>query len=78
MPGIKRKEPQGQAAGQSPPKKFKKEGGDKKFSKPNGEKKYKKDDGEKTSKKDYTNGKPRTVEEDGNAKTPVVKELYDC
>jgi len=69
MPGIKRKEPQTQTAGQSPPKKFKTDGtkkpySDKKFSKHDGDKKYsKKVDGEHAN---------------GDDKKPVVKELYDC
>jgi pumilio family protein 6 len=79
MPGIKRKEPQSQTASQSPPKKFKKEDGDKKVKRDDGDKKFKHKDGEKKFKKDGDKfgKKDFKREEDGEAKVPVAKELYD-
>jgi len=73
MPGIKRKEPQSQAAGQSPPKKFKKEDGGKKN-------KSQKTDGEEHKiKKDHDVKKTKSFTEvkSGDAKQPVVKEVFD-
>lgn len=61
MPGIKRKEYQGQSGGQSPPKKFKQE---------DGHKKAKSEDGETKYKKNHTK-----QSEDGKPKQQIVKEL---
>jgi len=73
MPGIKRKESQSQAAGQSPAKKFKKEDGDKKT-------KVKKEDGEQHKpKKEYDAKKSKTFTDgkEGDLKQSVVKEVLN-
>ena len=73
MPGIKRKESQSQPAGQSPPKKFKKEDADKKV-------KVRKEDGAQYKiKKDYDAKKAKnyTDAQSGNGKQSVVKEVFD-
>lgn len=73
MPGIKRKETQSQAVGQSPPKKFKKEDGDKRYQTKN-------HDGEQhKGKKEYDGKKAKsyTDEKSGDVKQPVVKEILD-
>jgi len=73
MPGIKRKESQSQTAGQSPPKKFKKEDSDKKT-------KVKKDDGEQHKvKKEYDAKKTKnfTDGKSDETKQPMAKEVFD-
>lgn len=70
MPGIKRKEPQG-AAGQSPPKKFKKEVGDKKIN----DKKAERD--QPRSKNYYDGKKKQDYTKPVEGKQPVVKEIFD-